>query len=79
VSPRFTLPALARGFGMPREVADVFARPALLDAPDVTAFVLELNGDADVAAALRITRVSARRDVDVSHFGVVGPGPVGNV
>ncbi|MGH3297501.1 MAG: GNAT family N-acetyltransferase [Trebonia sp.] len=38
--------ALASGFDMPKEVADVFARPALLDAPDMTAFVLDLNGEA---------------------------------
>lgn len=38
--------ALAGGFGMPREVADVFARPALLDASGLTAFVLEVDREA---------------------------------
>lgn len=38
--------ALASGSGMPKDVADVFALPALLDAPDMTAFVLEVNGEA---------------------------------
>ncbi|WP_405585965.1 GNAT family N-acetyltransferase [Streptomyces sp. NBC_01190] len=38
--------ALAAGFGMPKEVADLFSLPALLDAPDMTAFVLDLNGAA---------------------------------
>jgi GNAT superfamily N-acetyltransferase len=37
---------LAEGFEMPREVADVFAWPGLLDAPDATAFVLEVDGEA---------------------------------
>jgi predicted GNAT family acetyltransferase len=45
--------ALASGFGMPRGVADVFARPALLDAPGITAFVLEVDGEA-VATGLNI-------------------------
>lgn len=45
-STRCTLPPLASGFDMPKEMADVFARPALLDAPDMTAFVLDLNGEA---------------------------------
>ncbi|MFH8224353.1 GNAT family N-acetyltransferase [Streptomyces sp. NPDC018057] len=38
--------ALASGFGMPKDVADIFARPALLDAPDMTAFVVEFDGEA---------------------------------
>jgi GNAT superfamily N-acetyltransferase len=38
--------ALAEGFEMPTDIADTFARPALLDAPDTTAFVLEVNGEA---------------------------------
>ncbi|WP_431945406.1 GNAT family N-acetyltransferase [Actinacidiphila sp. bgisy167] len=38
--------ALASGFDMPKEIADIFALPALLDAPDMTAFILELNGEA---------------------------------
>jgi GNAT superfamily N-acetyltransferase len=42
----FYAAALASGFDMPKEVADVFAGPALLDAPDMTAFVLDLNGEA---------------------------------
>ena len=37
--------ALAEGFEMPREMADVFASPGLLDAPDTTAFVLEVDGE----------------------------------
>jgi hypothetical protein len=37
--------AIANGFGMPKEMADVFSRPALLDAPDMTAFVLEVGGE----------------------------------
>lgn len=38
--------ALAAGYPMPKEVADAFARPALLDAPDMTAFVLDVDGEA---------------------------------
>lgn len=38
--------ALASGYEVPRAVADALARPALLDAPDMTAFVLELGGEA---------------------------------
>jgi GNAT superfamily N-acetyltransferase len=38
--------ALEAGFGMPKGVADAFALPALLDAPDMTAFVLDLDGEA---------------------------------
>lgn len=37
---------LAAGFGMSRDIADVFAAPAVLDAPDSTAFVLEVAGEA---------------------------------
>lgn len=37
---------LASGYPMPPEVAEVFARPALLDAPDMSAFVLEVEGEA---------------------------------
>jgi len=44
---------LAEGFEMPPEMADVFAEPALLDAPDCTAFVLEVNGEA-VAAGFNV-------------------------
>ncbi|WUD70968.1 hypothetical protein OG937_04385 [Streptomyces sp. NBC_00510] len=38
--------ALAAGFGMPGEVADAFALPALLDAPGMTAFTLDVDGEA---------------------------------
>jgi GNAT superfamily N-acetyltransferase len=38
--------ASARGFGLPKEMADVLASPALLDAPDMTAFVVEVDGEA---------------------------------
>ncbi|MEU1620932.1 GNAT family N-acetyltransferase [Streptomyces sp. NPDC005722] len=38
--------ALAAGFGMPGEIADAFALPALLDAPDMTAFTLDVDGEA---------------------------------
>ena len=38
--------ALAAGFDMPKEIADVFASPALLDAPGMTGFVLDLRGEA---------------------------------
>ncbi|MFI7613610.1 GNAT family N-acetyltransferase [Nonomuraea terrae] len=38
--------ALAAGFGMSRDVAEVFATPALLDAPDTTAHVVDVNGEA---------------------------------
>jgi hypothetical protein len=38
--------ALAGGFGMPRAVTNVFALPVLLDAPGMTAFVLDLDGEA---------------------------------
>jgi GNAT superfamily N-acetyltransferase len=44
---------LAEGFEMPPEMAAVFAGPALLDAPDCTAFVLEVAGEA-VAAGFNI-------------------------
>jgi GNAT superfamily N-acetyltransferase len=37
--------ALVSGFEMPNEVAEVFAQPALLDAPGMTAFVLERSGE----------------------------------
>lgn len=37
--------AMAAGFGAPRAAIDTLARPALLDAPDVTGFVLEVNGE----------------------------------
>ena len=37
--------AMAAGFGAPRAAVDALAQPALLDAPDVTAFVLEANGE----------------------------------
>ena len=37
--------AMARGFGAPRAAIDALAQPALLDAPDVTAFVLEVDGE----------------------------------
>lgn len=37
--------ALAAGFGMPEEIADAFALPALLDAPDMTAFTLDVDGE----------------------------------
>ncbi|MEU0472043.1 GNAT family N-acetyltransferase [Streptomyces olivaceus] len=37
--------ALADGFGTPRDTADALALPALLDAPGMTAFVLELDGE----------------------------------
>jgi hypothetical protein len=45
--------ALAKGFEMPKEIADVFTRPALLDSPDMTAFALEVGGEA-VATGLNI-------------------------
>lgn len=45
--------ALMNGFGLPKEVADAFALPALLDAAGVTAFVLDLNGEA-VATGMNI-------------------------
>ncbi|WP_431961665.1 GNAT family N-acetyltransferase [Actinacidiphila sp. bgisy160] len=38
--------ALAAGFGMPGEIADAFALPALLDAPGMTAFTLDVAGEA---------------------------------
>lgn len=38
--------ALAAGYPMPAEMAEVFARPGLLDAPDMTAFVLDVEGEA---------------------------------
>jgi GNAT superfamily N-acetyltransferase len=44
---------LAEGFEMPQEMADVFAGAALLDAPDCTAFVLDVDGEA-VAAGFNI-------------------------
>jgi len=44
--------AMANGFGT-KEVAKVFANPALLDAPDMTAFILEVGGEA-VATGLNI-------------------------
>jgi len=37
--------AIANGFGMPKAMADVFANPALLDAPGMTAFILEVGGE----------------------------------
>lgn len=40
--------ALAAGFGMPTAIADVFATPATLDEPAVSAFVLEVAGVAAV-------------------------------
>jgi GNAT superfamily N-acetyltransferase len=45
--------ALAAGFEMPIEVAAVIAAPSLLDAPGVTAFVLDLHGEA-VATGLNV-------------------------
>lgn len=45
--------ALAEGFGMPREVADMMCNPDLLDAPAVTGFVLDLHGEA-VATGLNV-------------------------
>jgi GNAT superfamily N-acetyltransferase len=44
---------LAAGFGMPEEVAGMLSPPALLDAPGVTAFVLDLEGEA-VATGLNV-------------------------
>lgn len=38
--------ALMSGFGMPREIGEIFARPAMLDVPDMTAFVLDVDGEA---------------------------------
>jgi GNAT superfamily N-acetyltransferase len=38
--------ALAEGFGMPREIADVFSLPELLGSEGATAFVLERDGEA---------------------------------
>lgn len=38
--------AMASGFEIPKTVADVFAQPVLLDAPNMTAFVLEVEGEA---------------------------------
>ena len=37
--------ALAAGFDMPKEIADAFSLPALLDTPGMTAFVLDLHGE----------------------------------
>jgi GNAT superfamily N-acetyltransferase len=37
--------ALGAGLGMPRELADKFAAPELLDGPGMTAFVLDLHGE----------------------------------
>jgi len=37
--------ALVHGSDMPKAVADVFARPDLLDAPEMTAFVLDIDGE----------------------------------
>lgn len=37
--------AVAAGFEMPRTLADYFASPALLDAPGMSAFVLEINDE----------------------------------
>jgi len=45
--------ALAAGFEMPKEIADVFSHPAVLDAPDAVAFVLEVDGEA-VATGMNI-------------------------
>jgi GNAT superfamily N-acetyltransferase len=38
--------AMAAGFGMPQEAAQMIALPAFLDSPGVTAFVLDLRGEA---------------------------------
>ncbi|MER6852522.1 GNAT family N-acetyltransferase [Streptomyces flaveolus] len=38
--------ALAAGFGMPQEVANRLALPALLEAPGMSAYVLDLHGEA---------------------------------
>jgi GNAT superfamily N-acetyltransferase len=45
---------LVNGFGMPKPLADAFGEPALLDAPDMTAFVLDLDGE-PVATGFNIT------------------------
>jgi hypothetical protein len=45
--------ALAAGFEVPREVADLICPPALLDTPGVTGFVLDLHGEA-VATGINI-------------------------
>lgn len=37
--------AMAAGFGAPRAVVDQLIQPALLDAPGVTGYVLEVNGE----------------------------------
>lgn len=38
--------ALAEGMGIPRDTADMLSAPALCDAPGMTAFVLDVNGEA---------------------------------
>lgn len=37
--------AMSAGFGVPREMAELLVQPQLLDAPGVTGYVLELNGE----------------------------------
>jgi GNAT superfamily N-acetyltransferase len=44
---------LAEGFGMPEDIAGMLASPPLLDAPGITAFVLDLAGEA-VATGLNV-------------------------
>ena len=45
--------ALAAGFGLPRGAVDMMSQPALLAAPGITGFVLDLHGEA-VATGLNV-------------------------
>jgi GNAT superfamily N-acetyltransferase len=45
--------ALAAGFGLPEAIASLLALPAVLDAPGVTAFMLDLHGEV-VATGLNV-------------------------
>jgi GNAT superfamily N-acetyltransferase len=45
--------ALAAGFGVPEDIADLLAMPSVLDAPGITGFVLDLHGEV-VATGLNV-------------------------